>query len=301
MMFVNRGFCAAHNSLDITSTNVANINLIILQNAIFDEIHITKNVAFENDNTITTEWNHDTILHAFFENNLNGGNFEYTAEQVSSIRIKRRRKNTYQWITIFEIPIETYEDFIFERFDRFARNNVEYEYSFVPVTNNIEGNINANSIISKFEGVFIMEKEEAFGAILEALVSNIQKNKPTSVVTTLGSKFPYVVSNGEADYYSGSVTAAFIEYDEIKCQWKYAAGFEYRDKLMTFLDNKKPKFLKSDDGRAWIIKVISSPAEATNGDPDYISTTFNFVQIGDVESSNDLYDNNLIDINIEGV
>lgn len=299
MVFLGGTFCAAKNTLDHTATAINNINFILLQNAIFDEIHITKDISFSDNQTISKEWNYDTTIHANFNGNLHGGNVDYSAEQVSHVRIKRRLKGTYNWITLYEIPIHSYQDFLFERFDGLAARK-EYEYALVPVMSGVEGNININSIISDFEGIYIVEKDKAFGTILDINLGSIQKNKPTATVVTLGNKYPFVISNGETGYYSGSLSANFMEVDEASCGWKTKEAFDYRERLMEFLENGQPKLIKFDDGRSRIIKIVDSVTEEANGHPENILTSLNYVETGKIDSSTDLYNSNLIDVNIEG-
>lgn len=299
MVFLGRTFCAARNTLDFTATAINNINFLLLQNAIFDEIHITKDISFIDNQIISDDWNYDTTIHAKFNGNLHGGNVDYSAEQVSHIRIKRRLKGAYDWITFYEIPIRGYQDFLFERFEGLAAKK-EYEYALVPVMSGVEGNININSIVSDFEGVYLVEKDKAFGTILDVSFGATQRNKPTSTVVTLGNKYPFIVSNGETGYYSGSLSANFTEYDEVNCRWKIAENYEYRERLNEFLSNGKPKLLKSDNGLSRIIKIVDAVSSEENGHPDNVLTTLNYIEVGSVNSSNDLCNSNLIDVNVEG-
>ena len=46
--------------------------------------------------------------------------------------------NSFQWIDLFHIPIETEEDFNFVRYDPYARSQKEYVYALVAVTKEVE-------------------------------------------------------------------------------------------------------------------------------------------------------------------
>lgn len=295
MIFLGRTFCGARNTIDCTPTDVANINLATIKNGIYDEIYISKNTDRDYTTAIPTLWDFDTLLYATFQNNLNGGNVGFILAQVSSIKINRRVKNTFEWITLYEIPISTVDDLYFERFDKYAQSSVEYEYSLVPVINGVDGSANLNTVLSKFEGVFIIEKERAFKTILDVEIQS-QKNRPNSVVNTIDRKFPFVVSNGSNNYYSGSTSGVFIELDYNTCQFKTKEGRQYREYLMEFLQNGKPKILKHGDGRMWLVSIIDNPSESDSEHPDKAVTVFNWAEIGDCKSGRDLYDNNLIDV-----
>lgn len=293
-------FCGAKYTLDSTPTNVSNINLVTIKNGIYDDLYISKNTNREYAPTIPTQWDFNTMLYASFENSLNAGNVDYVISEITLIRVKRRVKNTFTWITLFEVPISGESDIHFERFDFYAQSGVEYEYALIPVINGIEGNINVNSVLSEFEGIYIIEKEQAFKTILDVSVQS-QKNRPNAVVNTIDRKYPYVISNGKNNYYSGTATGVFIELDYDTCQWKVDEGWKYREGLMEFLQNGQPKILKHEDGRMWLVMIVDNPSESASEHPDKAVTTFNWVETGDCKSSHDLYDNGLIDVDIEGV
>ena len=81
--------------------------------------------------------------------------------------------------------------------------------------------------------MFIIEKEQAFNTILDVEIQS-QKNRPT--VNTIDRKYPYVVSNGQNNYYSGSASGVFIELDYDNCQFKTKEGWKYRENLMEFFE-----------------------------------------------------------------
>lgn len=299
MIFCGFGICGYQHSADYTVTAVEDITSVKLTKAAFDELLITKNVSFDYTNAISEEWDFDTILHALFNGNLHAGNVDFTVEQVSKIRIKRRKINSYDWITLFEVPIQDVDDFDFERIDRFARGNQEYEYALVPVLGDAEGNLNTNSIKSEFDGVYLMEKELGYGSRLEVSLST-QKNRPSAIINTLGRKMPYVVSNGLNNYYSGSVSTIFVNQNPVTCQFDTERSWEYRDSIMEFLCDGNPKILKHEDGRMWLVQITGSPSESESPHPDFPTTTFEWVEIGSAESSTALYSNNFIDVNVEG-
>lgn len=299
MIFCGFGISGMNHCGDYVPTNVSNIELVTLTKAIFDELLITKNVITDYSNVIESDWDFDTILHALFDGNLHAGNVDFTVEQVSKIRIKRRKVNSYDWITLFEVPIEKVEDFDFERVDRYARSNQDYEYALVPVIGNAEGNLNINTIRSEFEGIYLVERDIGYGSSIQTSIST-QKNRPTTVINTLGRRTPYVITNGENNYYSGQISAVFVDQNLETCEYETENGWRYREAIMDFLCNGNPKILKHEDGRMWMINVTGSPSESESPHPLYPTTSFEWVEIGDVGSSTMLYENNFIDVNVEG-
>ena len=160
--FIGYNFCADGNALDPTPTNVNNITTTRLQNGIFDHFNVTRNVTFDYSSIIPIDWDIDTIMDANFKGNISAGNVDQVASGITGIRVKRRVKGTFDWITIKELPVEKSEDLSFVVTDNLNAYNVEYEYAFVPMLGDVEGNYIIESILSKFEGVFICDADTVF-------------------------------------------------------------------------------------------------------------------------------------------
>lgn len=297
-----------NSALAPAPTNINGIDFMVLTNAIFNELYVS--TRYDDFGSEIPAWDYDTIMHAKFNGNLHAGNVDYYPEEVEFMRIKRRIKGTYEWVNLFEIDIEKAEDFKFERFDKYARGNTTYEYAMVPVIRQIEGgkdkegNINICEVKSEFNDVFISEKDVSFHSQVE-VTWNTAKNHPTLVVAPINRKYPYVFGNGNANYYSGSLSAVWVELDKL-CEltndmsWDDAYGmvwqngWEYRNRLMGFLCNGKAKILKMPDGRMWMVAITETPTESVSLHNNTPTTTFQWVEIADCESGADLYDNDFI-------
>lgn len=298
MICCGYGLCGDRHALDFTPTAVKNIRSVLLQNGIYDELYISRDTSGPYTTDIPGTWDFDTILHARFQGNLHAGNVEYSIGEISHIRIKRRERGSFDWVTLFEIPIADFDDFRFQLYDRYNRAKTEYEYALVPVTNNVEGNLNINHVYSDFDGVYLTEKDRTFNTALSVEVS-VQKNHPSEVVGTLGRVYPYIVGNSRNNYYSGTVTATFIEYNPAAGDWNVGTGWKYRRALMAFLENSRPKILKLHDGRMWLVNVMDAVTESPQEHADAPVTTISWTETGDAESVQDLYFNGLIDVNPE--
>ena len=66
------------------------------------------------------------------------------------------------------------------------------------------------------------------------------------------------------------------------------------------MNDGKPKIMKLSDGRIWMISTTDGLTEDNGEVEHYVHHSFNWVEIGDPESSSDLYNNNFIDVNLEG-
>jgi len=287
------------HSGDVTSTSIENIDTVIEKNSIIDDSFLTKDISIFSS-PLNKIWDFNTVFHAMFQGNLLAGNVDFVVSQVSSMRVKRREKGTYKWTTLFQVPIAGINDLLFERFDRFCRAETEYEWALVPVINGIEGNLSINSIVSDFDGMAICEKDTTFLTPLDVKYSR-QRNRNSSILNSIEGKFPSVIINSQNCYDSGTASGVFIQLNEETCEFDLDGGWKYRDDFLDFLSDGKPKFLKLYNSNAWIISVIDNPAENNDEHPDKVVTSFSWVQVGDINSSQDLYDNGLVDIGIKSL
>lgn len=243
------------------------------------------------DEILSVEWDFDTILKALFQGNTQAGNIEYAVSEIDKVYLKRRKQGDLEWMTLTEKVVSAPEDLAFIYEDRTAAAEV-YEYAVIPVVGGIESTAFVNSIRSEFNGMFILDATGAYGTELEMQVSSAA-NQPVSVVTTLSRRFPYVVRNSSIRYDSGEASGFFV--DKKVDGYDLAGGHAYRRKMNEFLQNGHPKILKVDDGRMWLVSVTSPQiTQKDEGHPEFITTSFEWTEIGDADSYEDLRDAGLI-------
>ena len=134
---------------------------------------------------------------------------------------------------------------------------------------------------------------------MDVTKGTITRTKPANVVTTLSGKYPYVVSNANTDYESGQFSMMFMPKDS-DGEYTTENDYIYREGIKAFLNDGKPKIMKLSDGRIWMIATTNGLTEDNGEVEHYVHHSFNWVEIGDPESSSDLYNNNFIDVNLEG-
>lgn len=295
--FIGYNFCADGNALDPTPTNVNNITKTRLQNGIFDHFNVTRNVTFDYSSIIPTDWDIDTIMDADFKGNISAGNVNQVTSGIAGIRVKRRVKGTFDWITIKELPVKKSEDLSFVVTDNLNAYNVEYEYAFVPMLGDVEGNYIIESILSKFEGVFICDADTVFKFMAGVEYSNNTANQQIGVFQPYNRQFPVIVSNSVLQYKTGSIGG-----------WVLPEGFEAnrvidrtaitkeKEILLKFLTNKKPKIIKDMNGNNWLVYFTGNPN--TSYDNNYgqgmVKVNAEWTEVGDPNDKNDLYENGLI-------
>lgn len=296
MFFTGEIFCADQETLDYTVSDIKNIRNITVQNGIYDRLYIDINVGRQYTTTIPDEWEYSTTLDAHFDGSLSAGNVNFMLKGIDSLIIKRQKDGSSNWITLFEIPIKDENDFNFIKLDKTVRANTKYNYALIPVTAGKEGEMNIASVLCEFDGIFIMEKNITYHGLINISMSP-QKNRLSSVVNTLDNKYPYVVTNGANNYYSGATSTVFVRTIKNDYDWQWYNSYKYRDDIMDFLCNGKPKILKHFDGRMYLVSVVDMPVQNESISNYFPTTTFNWVEIGDAENAQDLYDNGIIEYN----
>ena len=160
----------------------------------------------------------------------------------------------------------------------------------------IEVNINKNTIISEFRDYFILDRDITYPIVANTSLTT-QLNKSVSIVETLGKKYPFVISNGASQYVTGNLHFALVPIDcESASYTSYKVDNRYREQFDNWIMNGEPKILKDWTGKIYMINVTNSiPIDYSVYQlPSY---EVQFVEIGNVFSQDDLYNNNFTDLN----
>lgn len=289
------------DALDPIPTNVNNIEDVQISNAVFNYMEATKNTSsvFSTDYPI---WDNDTIMLADFDGgSLSASNLDVVLEDITAIRIKRREVGAYNWITLKEIEITENDDFSFSFEDYFAKNNTDYEYAFVPVIEDVEGDYIITKVTSQFEGYFIADAESIYKFIAGVNYGDSQQNQAVGMFTPFGRKYPVIITNGDTNYQTGSFSGTLIGNYENTHILDRAEITREKDQILAFLTNKKPKILKDSNNNMWLIFVVSNPnvSYTNQWGNGLVSIGFSYAEIGDSNSAKDLQNAGLIPTIIE--
>lgn len=245
-------------------------------------------------------WEATTVFIATFDNTLEAGNLSMNGEEVDALRFKKRKKGTMQWLLIDEIPYNP-DQITYAVRDRLARSNIEYEYAIAPVVGKTEGELITNSIVALHEGLWVVDANNSVNILHEVEYGNIKHNTNTNVFELLDNKYPVTIT-GELDYVSGSNFGRLLAYDSwLEHKMNYDAELTLREYVIGFMKNGKPKILKNDKGRYYLIvakDVEEIPYKLDNGS---VSVSFNWVEIGDAEDLETLIASNLLPEQLVGV
>lgn len=260
-------------------------------------------VEFDRDNAPSTlpyttgyptYWQEYTIMQCLFDNTVESGNPSADLRGVDTMRVKRKSKNSYEWITIKEIPVTSTVDVNFSINDFTNINGVEYTYALVPVSRGVEGNYITADITSEFRGIYIGDATGFFNLSYNTDTSYERKTNVASY-TPIGAKYPTIISNSKTEYDEGSMTALVINEDFPDTRILNREKCIKKEKELTeFLVNKQPKILKDSAGHTWLVAITSTANISYQvGGTEMPTIRFGWTEIGDPNNSQDLLDSGL--------
>lgn len=274
------------------------IYFVDVMNLLIDDLYVSSNENYNNENS-ELKWDFNTVFWAMFKGNLLAGNILIPMEAISSIRIKVREDDSAQWTTIYEYEINTVEDFDFaDTYYYLKGNKTRYEIAIVPVLNGTESSYITNSVASDFDGCYLCTKTKQYHAFIN-LAIDVTTNFNREFITTLGRKKPFSISNSMANYDTINMTASFIPMNN--CLLDTDAATKYRNEVNRFLIENQAFILKDYQGRRWMVGVGNAIPQSPDGHVDNIVYSLTFTEIGDCDSTTDLYVNGFSDVNVEGL
>lgn len=266
-----------------------------------DDLFVTKKTNVTSATVL--KWDSSTLLYATFNNNLEGGNASYLLSTIDEMRILKRKVGTFDWVTIYTKPISSINDIKIVYQDIMNANDTEYEYDVVSVKNGIIQEHSKAIGKSEFEGLYLIGMNKTYHSIFninDGNNYNYNRNFSGNIIKPVDSEFPYYIKNSTNDYDSGNYSATFVEVQN-DGNHNWSDGYNYRDELLNFLSDGKPKIMKEDFGLTRLISILGdSISNTSSGHRENVRTSFQWAETGKMTSSTDLYNAGFIKINIEG-
>lgn len=291
-MFLGLDFLNGDNSLGFTNLNDKMEGLSI-SNSKFDKIYLTTDTQNTSSSDFTS--NVDTvILTTFDDKTLEAGNIGSFGKRLRSMQLKRRENGRNEWTTLAGYTITDADHLNFSFADYFARGrNTEYEYCVTYVLDDgTELPYIMASTTSRFDGAVLSDSTTSYHVLLDPKITNTTRNRESKVVTTLNGKYPYIFWGSESNYDSSNFSGTIIKNDGCD-NWDFDGSYRYREDMINWLTNGAAKILKMSDGREWMMAVDGNVDVDNSEHLDKVSISFNFTQIGDFDSSDDLSNNGL--------
>lgn len=294
MFLCGYNFCGGELACAMTPTAIDNMNYAELKNGIYDDWYLSQNTDFAISSKCPETWDFDTAFYATFHENTNAGNVNWNTQTVSHLALKRRKQDSFKWQTIFTKDIECTEDFMIHYNDYLTASNTPYEYAIVPVLYGTEGNYAISSITPVFNRIFLIEADRVYSTDISDGFCDTTRNIPSATVELLNHRTPVFIRNTIANYDTGTFNGSFLPFDEDTCSYSLhtAGNYEraaYQREVMDFLADGKPKILKLPDSRMWLIQIVPSPTDTADQVYNNRKFSFSWVEVGDVNSEEDLY------------
>jgi hypothetical protein len=236
--------------------------IVELQKVIVDEISIKKSGL--TTDTTHQEWDLSTILIAKFLNNLEAGNIGMNGLEITGWKIRRRRvdNTSIQELTTIENQGDLYY------IDYTPSATITYEYEVVPMSGDIEGQPTTVTIKSEFERWFLTDNIETYSFYVNLDISDLPRNIQRYIYEGF-NQYP-IVSYGTLQYDSGTISALLMN-----------DNLEYRKKVLDFINNRKPKYLKNPSGDIWYVDTYDSKRRIMTDTIEQWSTiSFDWIEIG---------------------
>lgn len=269
------------------------VKRVRIMNSIVDQFYVSNDPTFEFTTTLPP-WGIDTVLRPTFSGNLSAGNVDFSIEEVDTLRVKRREFNTLKWFTVYEKQITTYADLKIVFWDTFIKSGKVYEYVVIPVLNDIEGNYNnQTSVLTKFNGFFISDKDQSMSLYSGVTYPNRIVTKKIGILEPYGKKFPKIVTNGDINYQTLTITGNILDPDDLS-NLSRANITKECIKWDKFLTNGNTKFIKDWNGNVWIASVTTPPSYSYGATVLIPSVTFTVTEQGDYDDPDVYVDNGFV-------
>lgn len=281
-------FLSHTTSITPTPVDTGETSYVEIENGVFDDVYMDADDTLEFSTEIP-EWGYTTLFHAKFQNNILAGNVDFTLDSISSLVIKRQKVGEYNWIKLYEKPIETADDFSFSLNDITVASQTSYNYAAIPIINDAEGTYQLTSIDVEFDGAFIVDPTYGYHLILNLSKTSLTRNNPSTLLEPVNSKYPYVNYYSALQYDTFSISGLFVALDRNTCEFDMNNGWSYRKEVRDFLTNRHSKIVKFYNGEIYLAAVTDQITESVDGHPDNVNTAINFTEVGDANDSSDLY------------
>ena len=291
-MFLGLDFLNGDNSLGFTNLN-DKLEGLSISNSKFDKIYLTTDTQNTSSSDFTSNVN-TVILTTFDDKTLEAGNIGSFGKRLRFMQLKRRENGRNEWTTLAGYTITDADHLNFSFADYFARGrNTEYEYCVTYVLDDgTELPYITASTTSRFDGAVISDSTTSYHVLLDPKITNTTRNRESKIVTTLNGKYPYIFWGSESNYDSSNFSGTIIKNDGCD-SWDFDGSYRYREDMINWLTNGAAKILKMSDGREWMMAVDGNVDVDNSEHLDKVSISFNFTQIGDFDSSDDLSNNSL--------
>lgn len=276
-----------------------------LQNAIVRDFYVTHDVSQVGYYSNLPDWDNYTIMRADFDNNLRAGNVDWLLSSVNKIKIKRRKVGAgEQYITLYEQPIETEYDLSFYYRDYYVPSGYQFEYAMVPCANEDEQMYFTTIVTTKFDGIFISDKDKTMKLYGNCLISSSMDNKLIGMLQPYNQVYPVIIENPNVLYRTASIQGDVLGLNQDECS-VFTLTDERRPIIVDqkrewdkFLCNGKAKIIKDWNGNIMLAKVTTPPSYSYSQESGSSKPTMSvgFTEVGEYDNQWYMYHHGLIGV-----
>ena len=107
------------------------LDTVTVQNGSYDNLDITTNTSRVYSQSFPT-WDYYTRINCNLST-LNGGNIDIVLSQLQGIKLRRRLKGTFDWVSLYYVSVVDAGSLSFVYDDKFAPSNLEFDWAVVPI------------------------------------------------------------------------------------------------------------------------------------------------------------------------
>ncbi len=134
------------------------------------------------------------------------------------------------------------------------------------------------------EALFVGNASKSYVA-LSNFRTEIARNNSVEYVTTLRSKYPYAVRNGEVNYTTGVSKGLFLRLAPNGRNFLPDYDHSFATEIINFLSDGTPKIVKMLNGQEWYVSIDGNPREIYSEFLGAHEIEFSWTEIGAVPTN----------------
>ena len=231
-------------------------------------------------------------------------------ESITNIFVKRQDVADVSgtWLTLYSQPITQASDMNFTFIDFLNQYGKTYKYALVPlliqqqsgVEVEVEGGYTvSDEVQSIFDGVFIADSTGSQKCKANVGYGNVDMNQAVGSITTIGAKYPIVITNSQNQYHNGSISGAIVPDDYyFNGNLSRIDMVNKRNELEKFLTNKRAKIIKDWNSNIWLVMIMDNISCSFNNNygMGMVDFSANWIEVGDPTNQQDLQATGLINV-----
>ena len=230
------------------------------------------------------------------------GDPSYTS--VTRLVLKRKILSESKFTSVYTRTVSSVSRLNFSFNDYYCRNGYEYQYKLTYL--NEQDNIvdeKVFNIVSSFDVLVVCDKDEIWYTPLNVSAINPTTIKPFAINSPILSRKPSYYSVTAINYEEGTCKGVFLRMTgpENDITFETEHNWKYRKDFKNWLTLGNAKVIKSVSGEMWLVGLkTDSITDVSLFDNAEIEGArqleFGWLEVGDVDSEADMYENNLINV-----